>query len=90
VGHTLDIGRRSVDILLDESTDGNLLRVFVLAEGRAALPDDAHPKGGACSGSALRRNQFDPQLMKCLYDEGRGGRSGTRRGSRAPLEDGGP
>lgn len=66
----LDIARRSVDILLDESTDGNILRVFLLAQRAqlrflmTSIPPQVCPAGGS------EENQFDPKLMKCLYDAG--------------------
>jgi hypothetical protein len=67
---TFEIGKRSVNILLDESTDGNLLRVYLLAQ-RAQLhflmtqiPADA------CSAVGSNENQFDPALMRCLYEVG--------------------
>jgi hypothetical protein len=88
---TIDIGRRSVDILLDESTDGNLLRVFLLAQ-RAGLrflvtriPSDA------CDAVGSGENQFDPPLMRCLYEEGeKRGRSADAWSSEPPLEGSGP
>ena len=87
----LDVGRRSVDILLDESTDGNLLRVFLLAQ-RAQLrflmtripPEVCHAVGS-------EENQFDRQLMKCLYDEGeKWAQRDEAWSAEPPLEGGGP
>lgn len=66
----LDIAKRSVDILLDESTDGNLLRLYLQARRAglgfqmASIPRDA------CDATESEENRFDPELMKCLYDEG--------------------
>lgn len=89
--HTIDIGRRSVDVLLDESTDGNLLRVFLLAQ-RAQLrflmtriPPDV------CQAVGSGENQFDPQLMKCLYDEGeKWAQRDEAWSAEPPLEGAGP
>jgi hypothetical protein len=67
---TIDIGRRAVDILLDESTDGNLLRVFLTAQ-RAQLGFwMTHVPRDVCKVAASEENQFDPVLMKCLSGEG--------------------
>ena len=88
---TIDIGRRSVDILLDESTDGNLLRVFLLAQRArlrflmASIPPEV------CQAVGSEENQFDPQLMKCLYDEGeKWAQRGEAWSAEPPLEGGGP
>ncbi len=67
---TIDIARRSVDILLDESTDGNLLRVFLLAQRAGLKFLMTRIPGDACHAVGSLENQFDPQLMKCLYDKG--------------------
>ena len=72
----LDIARRTVDVLLDESTDGNLLRIYLQApasDTHAAFPHDVHPLDHVQRRRTVgsEENQFDPQLMRCLYDEGR-------------------
>jgi len=66
----LDIARRSVDILLDESTDGNLLRIYLLAKRAGLGFQVAHIPALACASIGSEEHQFDPTLMKCLYDEG--------------------
>ena len=88
---TIDIGRRSVDILLDESTDGNLLRIYLLAQraGLRFLMTRIPPDVCKVVGSA--ENQFDPQLMKCLYDEGeKWGQRDDAWSTEPPLEGTGP
>ena len=67
---TIDIGRRAVDILLDESTDGNLLRVFMTAQRAQLGFRMTHVPRDVCNVASSGENQFDPVLMKCLYDEG--------------------
>jgi predicted acylesterase/phospholipase RssA len=69
----LDTARRTVDVLLDESTDGNLLRIYLQAhqatpslQFRMTLIPPA-----MCNAVGSEENQFDPALMRCLYDEGR-------------------
>jgi hypothetical protein len=67
---TIDIGKRAVDILLDESTDGNLLRVYLAAQRAQLAFRMTHVPADACSVGSSQENQFDPHLMRCLYDEG--------------------
>ena len=69
----LDIARRTVDVLLDESTDGNLLRIYLQAQ-KASPPLQFRMTcipATMCNAVGSEENQFDPQLMRCLYDEGR-------------------
>jgi len=98
VGHkdirrrVLDIARRSTDVLLDESTDGNLLRIFLQAQKEeitflmTLIPSDI------CDVEGSPENQFDPDLMRCLYDEGRKiARDNSEPWrSEPPLDSGGP
>lgn len=88
---TLDIGKRSVDILLDESTDGNLLRVFLLAQKAGLRFLMTRIPSEACNAVGSEENQFDPELMKCLYEEGeKRGESGHAWSPEPPLEGTGP
>jgi predicted acylesterase/phospholipase RssA len=88
---TVDIGRRSVDILLDESTDGNLLRIYLLAQRAGLRFLMTRIPGEACAAVGSAENQFDPQLMKCLYEVGeRHGASATAWSGEPPLEGRGP
>jgi predicted acylesterase/phospholipase RssA len=66
----LDIAKRSVDILLDESTDGNLLRVYLQAQQEGLGFRMASIPRSVCHAAESEENQFDPELMECLYDEG--------------------
>lgn len=66
----LDIARRSVDILLDESTEGNLLRIYVQAQRAGLRFQMARIPPGMCDAVGSKENQFDPDLMKCLHVEG--------------------
>ncbi len=68
----LDVARRSVDILLDESTDGNLLRIYLQASKMTPPPAFRITMipPNMCSAVGSEENKFDPQLMRCLYDEG--------------------
>jgi predicted acylesterase/phospholipase RssA len=76
VGHqnvkrkVLDIAKRSVDILLDESTGGNLFRIYLLAQKKGFEFQMAKIPPKACPVEGSAENQFDPNLMKCLYAEG--------------------
>jgi predicted acylesterase/phospholipase RssA len=67
----LDVARRSVDILLDESTDGNLFRIHLQAqkEGLRFLMTRIPPD--MCGAVGSPEDQFDPALMACLYADGR-------------------
>jgi predicted acylesterase/phospholipase RssA len=89
--HTIDIGRRSVDILLDESTDGNLLRVFLLAQRAQLRFLMTHVPPDVCNAVGSDENQFDPQLMRCLYDEGeKWAQRDEAWSTEPPLEGAGP
>lgn len=86
----LDIARRSVDILLDESTEGNLLRMYLQAQRAGLAFQMTRIPPGACDAIGSAENRFDPALMHCLYDEGRRfARDGASPWvSEPPLEDG--
>jgi predicted acylesterase/phospholipase RssA len=87
----LDIGRRSVEILLDESTDGNLLRVFLLAQRARLRFLMTRIPPEACRAVGSMENQFDPQLMRCLYDEGeKWAQQDEAWSAEPPLEGTGP
>jgi hypothetical protein len=66
----LQIALRASDVLLDESTDGNLLRIYLQAqrENLRFLMTLIPPS--ACDVVGSPENRFDPDLMRCLYDEG--------------------
>ncbi len=88
---TIDIGRRSVDMLLDESTDGNLLRVFLLAQRAGLRFLMTRIPADVCQAVGSSENQFDPQLMKCLHDEGeKWGQREDAWTTEPPLEGTGP
>jgi hypothetical protein len=69
----LAIARRSVDLLLNESTEGNLLRIYVQAQrtGLAFRVTSVPPDMCASLVAASKATAFDPGVMRCLYDEGR-------------------
>ncbi|MFN0131356.1 MAG: patatin-like phospholipase family protein [Phycisphaerales bacterium] len=67
----IDIGARSVELMSDEAFRGSLARIEMDAE-RAGMefrlvliPEDACTKPGADS-----IMDFDPEVMRCLYDRG--------------------
>jgi predicted acylesterase/phospholipase RssA len=70
----LKIAERSTDILLNESTEGNLFRAYLQAQRArvtfrvAAVPQSAVAECTA-QGSPQDR-MFDHQVMQCLYDAG--------------------
>lgn len=66
----LDIAKRSVDVLLDESTDGNLLRIYLQAQKAQLQFLMTRIPPGMCSAVGSEENQFDPNLIKCLYAQG--------------------
>lgn len=87
---TFEIGMRSVNILLDESTDGNLLRVFLLAQKTRLHFLMTQIPADACNAVGSDENQFDPALMKCLYGEGeRIAQRGGAWTAEPPVEGGG-
>lgn len=63
----LDIARRSTDILLDESTDGNLLRIYAQAQKAQLRFLMTRIPPGMCHAVGSTENQFDPDLMHCLH-----------------------
>lgn len=73
----LSMAYRSSEILLNESTEGNLFRIFLWAQRQqpriefkvTAIPPDVATK---CDVGAFKPDElFDHKLMQCLYDEGR-------------------
>ena len=70
----LKIAQRSVDILLNESTEGNLFRIYLRARAAGiefrvtAVPPDVARR---CKVLARENQWFDPELMRCLYEAGR-------------------
>ncbi len=85
---TIDIGRRAVDVLLDESTDGNLLRVFLTAKRSQLAFRMTHVPRDVCKVASSEENQFDPVLMSCLYAEGmKSGQAPDSWTSEPPLDD---
>jgi predicted acylesterase/phospholipase RssA len=68
------IVQRSVDILLNESTEGNLFRICLEAQKFGmkflvtAVPPDVAKSCGVLSSE--QDKDFNPRLMKCLYDAG--------------------
>ena len=78
-------------MLLDESTDGNLLRVFLLAQRAGLRFLMTRIPADVCQAVGSGENQFDPQLMKCLYDEGeKRGQRDDAWSAEPPLEGAGP
>jgi hypothetical protein len=67
----LDIALRSTDVLLDESTDGNLLRIYLQAQREGLHFRMTQIPSSVCNVVGSPENQFDPALMQCLYAEGR-------------------
>jgi hypothetical protein len=85
---TLEIGLRTVDILLDESTDGNLLRVFLTAQRAQLGFRMTRVPADVCHVASSQENQFDPVLMKCLYEQGqRSGQTAEAWTKEPPLND---
>lgn len=64
-----DIAKRSVDVLLDESTDGNLLRIYLQAQKRQVRFLMTRVPSRMCKAVGSEENQFDPVLMKCLHEQ---------------------
>ena len=62
----LDIALRTTDVLLDESTDGNLLRIYLQAQREGMKFRMATIPVSACNVVGSPENQFDPALMSCL------------------------
>jgi predicted acylesterase/phospholipase RssA len=88
---TIDIGKRSVDILLDESTQGNLLRVYLLVQRAGLRFLMTRIPGEACHAVGSAENQFDSRLMKCLYDKGEEwAQRDDAWSAEPPLEETGP
>jgi len=65
----LDIAKRSVDVLLDESTDGNLLRIYLQAQKAQLRFLETRVPSSMCNAVGSEENQFDPGLMKCLHEQ---------------------
>jgi predicted acylesterase/phospholipase RssA len=65
----LPIAKRTVDVLLDESTDGNLLRIYIRAQRAPLRFLMTHVPTGMCNAVGSEENRFDPDLMKCLYEQ---------------------
>jgi predicted acylesterase/phospholipase RssA len=65
----LGIAKRSVDILLDESTDGNLLRIYLQAREAPFRFLMTRIPPAMCDAVGSEENQFDPHLMGCLHNE---------------------
>jgi predicted acylesterase/phospholipase RssA len=79
----LDIARRAVEVMLDETTDGNVLRVFHEARKAGMRFRLAFAPENACGPLAGTERSFDPKLMACLYDSGRA----TAREADEPWSD---
>jgi predicted patatin/cPLA2 family phospholipase len=67
----LEIALRATDVLLDESTEGNLLRIYLQARKENLRFRMALIPSSACNAVGSGEHDFDPDLMRCLYDEGR-------------------
>lgn len=67
----LDIALRTTNVLLDESTDGNLLRIYLQAQRENMRFLMALIPASVCNVVGSPENQFDPATMRCLYAEGR-------------------
>ncbi|MCK7472220.1 MAG: patatin-like phospholipase family protein [Desulfomicrobium escambiense] len=90
--HDRHRGRRSVDVLLDESTDGNLLRVFLLAQKAQLrfLMTRIPPDVCQAVGSGEEPARPAARASACTT-RGRSGHSATRpRSAEPPLEGAGP
>jgi predicted acylesterase/phospholipase RssA len=67
--HVLDIAKRAVDVLLDESTEGNLLRIYVQAQKAQMRFLTTRVPPTICQIERSGENQFDPRLIQCLHEQ---------------------
>ena len=67
------IARRSVDVLLNESTEGSILRIYLQAQRKGLAFRVTSVQPDMCEGviTGTQEHEFDPRVMQCLYDEGR-------------------
>jgi predicted acylesterase/phospholipase RssA len=65
----LDIAKRSVDVLLDESADGNLLRIYLQAQKAQMRFLTTRVPADMCQIEKSGEDQFDPRLMQCLHEQ---------------------
>jgi len=87
----LNIAKRSVDILLDESTDGNLLRIYIQAQQANLRFLMTRIPADMCDAVGSKEHDFDPELMACLHEKGQKFAKGPDAWtSQPPLETGAP